>query len=194
MKHKNLVNAFQIASKKQEESEITISGTEAVRLSKQQKSIDKLDEYKQAQRIAKLRMRIKIFQESLPPEKFSPSRFEATRNRSKIYWNEFNEAFGYINVAWRFTREDYYRYWLLSAGATVEEISILNGYPVESIKRWLTSIQRKITHNDSPAQWIEIKVRQEIQLSGTAALLDLNRAERLLALRTLKDIEKDNDD
>lgn len=200
MKHKNLVQTFKSSTlqNSSEANEVTISGAEVVRLSEQEKSLNRLKVYKQNQDVKKQAALERLHNLELnvkdpSPDrksKYDPNKFNDARGKLNLYWEEFKETFGYIAPAWCFTREDYKRYWLKCLGATNTEIANITGYSIEPINRWEKSIQRKINHNNYPAKWIETKATQEITLSGTSPELDLNKKESLDRLEKAKFVKQ----
>jgi len=203
MKHKNLITSYKSATDSQEPThsqEPTISGAETVRLSKSQASLLRLEEFKIRQEIIKRQALDRLHNrkitpvEPTPPARFEPNKFAEEVNKSKIYWGEFYETFQYIHPAWRFTKEDYKRFWLLSAGATVPEIANITGYSIEPIERWMVLIQRKIVHNKYPSEWIQKKVTTPLGLSATASAsalgIDSDKANRLDLLHKVDQLKR----
>jgi hypothetical protein len=204
MKHKNLIDSFNSANSTfstnaVEPNEVTLSGAEVVRLSESQKSLNRLKRYKEEKEIEKQKALARLHNREYNPKdpsqerlkKYDPNKFNDARGKMNLYWTEFQETFGYIASAWRFTREDYKRFWLQSLGASKEEIANITGYSIEPIERWQKSIQRKITHNDNPAKWIEQKALAGIQLSGTSPELDTNKRESMERIKKFNEAKEE---
>lgn len=202
MKHKNLINSYKNAKEKTES--LTPSGTEFLNPSKQEKFLNWAKERRKQQQLTNLktlvaRGRSKPIADNLvPPPQFQPSRFSNQLTKLNLYYSEFQDMFRDIPSSYRFTREDYKRYWLLSAGASIEEIANITGYSIEPIQRWRVSIDRKIKHNDKPAKWIKTQANKSVTFSGTASASALgiklgdnynNRLENLNKLNELRKLK-----
>jgi hypothetical protein len=177
MKHKNLIDSHKTA--KNSVPDPLPSGTQFQNPSKQEKFLTWAAERRRQQQLTNLKTLVSkgrnkpVADNLIPPTRFEPSKFSDHLTRLNLNWLDFQTTFSYIPQNYRFTREDYKRYWLWCAGATVEEIANIVGYSVEPIHRWQKSIERKISHNKYPADWIREQCQKLPTFSGTESPVTL---------------------